>query len=194
MHPLLTVVIPTRGRPGLVATLASVRAQANPAAVELLCVGDTHAATWTAALALVPAWCVAADARYLAHDGGAHAWGHPQRTYGQQHARGQWLAFLQDDAVWCPDAWATLQRHLLAGRVQPHLFRVVSRYGRVWQTPVVAEGNVDADGLVTPNRPERLGTWGRRHAGDFDMIAQTVARWDGRVCWDTAQLATHVGP
>jgi hypothetical protein len=189
-RPLLSVIIPSVGRPGLPRTLASIRDQGHPDAVEIVVVGDTHAGTFRHALADMSGLCAFYYARYLEHDGGGHMVGHPQRQHGMAQARGEWLAFSQDDNVLTPGAIDAI-RDALVGTPGPRLFRVSPRPGCVvWdQLGCLAVGHIDADCLVVPNVPARLGTWTSRYAGDADMIAETVARWGGTARWDTALIA-----
>ena len=189
--PLLTVVVPTIGRPGLGAALLSVRRQAPAAEVELLVVGDTHRGTYHQALARVPHVCRTAGARYVEHDGGVHCYGQPQRQRGQAAARGHWLAWLQDDDLWEPDALAAIRPFFRYRR--PLLFRAETRLGgTVWREPRLELGNVDANCLVVPNEPARLGRWGLSYNGDYDMICETVAAW-GDCAWPSPLIATHPG-
>ena len=190
--PLLSVIIPTCGRPTLERLLASIRDQADARAVEILVVGDTHAGTWAEALASVPALCKQYGARYRGHDGGQHCVGQPQRNYGMTQARGQWLAFGQDDNVWAPNAWAAIEPSISAGALRPRLFRVHVRHGFVvWQQEGhLALGHIDADCIVTPNWAERLGQWGLEYTGDWTFIRDTVDLWAGDVQWERPVIAT----
>lgn len=190
MPPWLSVIIPTVGRVTLEPLLAGLRAQAPAADLELLVIGDTHGITWQRALAPVPALCDQYAARYVAHDGGVHAWGHPQRTYGARLARGAWLWWLQDDDLAAPDAYATLRTHLTAALCVPHLFRVDTwQAGRIWRERTITLGNVDADCLVAPNAPPRLAPWPPHYTGDHEMIRETVALYGGSCVWVEAVIA-----
>lgn len=190
-RPLLSVIVPTIGRPTLARALQSIRWQAPAQAVEVLVVGDAHAGTWAADLAPVPALCAQYAARYLAHAGPNHCYGHYQRNYGMTQARGQWLMFSQDDAIWTPAAWAAIAPTLRGPRC-PRLFRVETRFGGyvVWNDPPsLAVGSIDADCICTPNRPDRLGRWAPLYEGDAAFIQETVALWRGRVQWHAALIA-----
>lgn len=194
--PLLTVVVMTIGRANLAATLASVREQAPASDCELLVIGDIHAGAWVQALGPVPRLCAQYQARYLPFDGGVNHYGCPQRTYGQAKARGAWIAYLQDDALWADGAWAAIQSSIASHPPSPRLFRVEtwqpSRVARgleprwtIWREPTLAEGNVDGDALVVPNVQDQLAPWPTTHyASDFDAIAATVALWRGAVQWE----------
>jgi hypothetical protein len=190
-RPLLSVICPTIGRATLPRTLASIREQAPQSEAELIVVGDTHAGTYRDALARVPLVCAMYGARYLELAGAGHCVGQMQRQYGMQQARGEWLAFSQDDGRWNPGAWDAIRFSLGQGELCPRLFRVEVRPGfTVWKRAErLAEGEIDADGLVCRNDPARLGTWGLRQAGDYDMIAVTVALWGGQAQWEPFVIA-----
>jgi hypothetical protein len=188
--PWLTVICPTIGRDTLGRTLRSIRAQAPPEAVEILVVGDTHGATFAEDLRRVPTVCANWDACYLEHDGGLHAWGHPQRTYAQTLAGGRWLWWLQDDDIAAAGAVATIREAIgLQSAPLPCLFQTRTwQAGVVWKSHDLRLGNIDADGLLAPNDPARLAPWPPEYNGDFTMIAETVERWGG-LWWNQGVIA-----
>ena len=188
-QPWCSVIIPTTGRDTLERTLRSVRCQAPAPEVEVLCLGDTYRDTWAAALAGVPALCARYDARYLAYDGGVHAWGHPQRDYGATQVTGDWLLWLQDDDAYTLGAFTAI-RAALAGPPGPRLFRVQTwQAGLIWRQPVLRLANIDADCLCAPRDLGKLGRWEPTYNGDYTMIAETCARWGGAVQWCDAVIA-----
>lgn len=191
--PLLTVIVPTIGRLSLAATLRSIRSQAPAEALEILVVGDTHGSLFAGPLAAVPVLAGDYDAHYFSHDGGLHCVGHPQRQAGMTQARGAWLAFSQDDNVWLPGAWTALFDTLNDTHDHhPYLFRVNTRQaGVVWARPFLALGNADADGMVVPNDPSRLGTWELHYAGDYDFLAATVTAYGGALTYAEPVLVAY---
>jgi hypothetical protein len=192
--PLLSVIVPSCGRPGLARTLASIRAQAPAAVLELLVVGDTHQGTFAADLARVPAVCAEYEACYVPFDGGVHAWGQPQRQAGIRVATGDWLLWSQDDQVLTPGALDAIRASIDGAPAAPRLFRVETRHGgTVWREPVLAYGDCDADGICVPRVPERLGQWTPHYAGDWDFIRETVALWDGQCVFEPCLLSTRSG-
>ena len=98
--PLLSVIVPTVGRPSLARTVRSLLKQGDWLPWEAILVGDTHApsggpGTWAQQLPTARA-LAATDPRlsYVEHDGGIHMVGHPQRNHGygskeQGSARGE---------------------------------------------------------------------------------------------------------
>jgi Glycosyl transferase family 2 len=200
-RPLLSVIVPTVGRPSLERAVNSLLRQGDWLPYEILLVGDTFAGTW--AQGLERAKALAAQyphrIRYVEHDGGLHAWGHPQRTYGATVARGRYLAWLGDDDVYTRWAFLTLA-HALREREatddpRVHLFRWIAPWKQVlWHTAgFLGEepGHIDAECVVCPNWPGKLGTWTNRYQGDFDMIRETVDLWGGleRVIWRPEVIA-----
>jgi hypothetical protein len=189
MTPLLTVILPTLGRPTLEAAVQSVRQQLPPACCEILLVMDTHPSHTTRDEARVHAVAAQYTCRVEAYDGGVACYGHPQRNYGMTRAQGTWLAFLQDDDCWLPGAGAAIMQSCLRPPQAPRLFRTDTwQAGVVWRTPELVVGNIDADCIVTPNVAGRLGWWQLRYEGDFDFIQQTCTCW-GQCIWETEVIA-----
>ncbi len=176
-RPLLTVIIPTIGRETLPRAIRSIRNQATDADVEILVVADAHH-VGRPVLAEIRSSAVAHGAISLEHDAGFSAWGHPQRNVGMARARGRYLASLDDDDAWTPDAFRTIADRLASDAAPFQVFRM--RFAEtgdlLWRQPVVAENNVGTPMLVAQNDPAILGAWGTRYAGDFDFLASTVAR------------------
>jgi glycosyltransferase involved in cell wall biosynthesis len=118
---------------------------------------------------------------YVEHDGGLHCYGQPQRNFGALVARGQYLAWLGDDDIYLPGAFASIAAHIRASEPAPHLFRWISPWKTLlWEAPGsigVEPGHIDAECIITPNLEQYLGTWENRYQGDFDFIQGTLERW-----------------
>lgn len=180
-QPWLSVIIPTIGRDGLERAMLSIVKQAV-ADVEILVVEDTLSESAPRVREIADRY----GARYLAHAGSEHCWGHPQRNAGMEAATGRYLAWMADDDIYTESAFERIRR-AIAGQVEPCplLFRAqMNQYGlTVWQTPGrLRIGNIDAECIVTPNDPDRLGTWAMRYEGDYDFIGETV-ELHGRCHW-----------
>jgi hypothetical protein len=193
MTPWLSVIIPTIGRPTLPRLLDSMdRQERHGEGVQILVVGDSHAgADLRQARDHVLEERDADRYVWLEHDGGVHAWGHPQRTVGMQHAAAPWIAFSQDDNIMTWGAFASIH-DAIDKTPEPHpiLLRVRTwQAGVVWRVDQVSHGNVDADCVVVPNDPQRFGRWEHVYEGDFHFIRQTVNRWGGHVTWSTDVIA-----
>lgn len=196
--PLLSIIVPTIGRPTLERALRSLLWQEGHAlAWEAVIVGDSYreggGGDFRAALDGVPARLAALDGgrtdrlRYVEHDGGVHAWGQPQRNHGATVARGRWLAWLGDDDLYLRGAFEAMGAVLASAEPIPHLFRWISPWKAVyWHTRGYvgeAPGHIDAECIVTPNDPDRLGTWTNRYQGDWDFIVETIRRYGGQTAW-----------
>jgi len=145
--PLVSVVVPTHNRPAMLAeALASVRAQTY-ADYEIIVVSNGESDDMRRQSHDV---AMAHDCRYFAlPDGNLPA----ARNFGTEHAKGEWIAFLDDDDLWLP---RKLERQLdEARRVdadmiscgpplegwsyrdsgQPQLFLKLASHDHAWATP-----------------------------------------------------------
>jgi len=179
--PLVTVVIPTRNRRELLLrTLHGVRGQRG-VGLEVVVVDEASSDGTAAAIAAL------GDPRIsvLRHDvpqGVARA-----RNAGIRAARGQWLAFTDDDDVWSPNK---LSAQLASLRTFPEARWACS--GAVWvfdglrlgrPEPVPPSGDIAA-GMLTGNLVPggASGVLAQselvRDVGGFDPAFSTLADWD----------------
>ena len=200
--PLLSVIIPTVGRPSLARTVRSLQCQCSWLSWEAILVGDTHSGKWAPDLPAADA-LAARDPhlRYVEHDGGVHAWGQPQRNFGATVARGRYLAWLGDDDLYLPGAFDAIGKAIRSlDEPRVLLFRWIAPWKQVlWHTAGFLgdePGHIDAECIVCPNVPERLGTWTLRYQGDFDFIQETIACWGGleRTIWQPEVIAQAQPP
>ena len=180
----LSVIIPTTGQPSLRRTLASVGEQELVPGDEVLLVCDGRypeaAEAWRASG--LPGECVEID--------GPHGdWGSAARTEGLSRARGDFIAYMDDDDIYAPGAFETVRAILAENPELPHMFRM--RYGGtqscLWRSPEVEMGNVGTPMFLHPNGG-RWGRWGARYECDFDFIASTAALFP-RVVWREEVIA-----
>lgn len=143
----ITVIIPTIGRPTLTRAIASVFPQLEP--------GDEV--------------MVLRDA--------TGDWGASARTDMMGRARGEYLAFVDDDDIMTPTALACIRRAIKEQPNRPHLFRLARNLCCDILPParILERGYVSTQMLVCPNVSDLLGKWGSHYAGDFDFIASTIA-------------------
>lgn len=191
-RPLVSIIIPTIGRPSLEALLDSIPTDEHDPLLEVVIIGDSHACDFKAAIEIAHERFDRPRLRWYTHDGGKHAWGHPQRNYGMLKASGEWLVFSQDDNIFAPDAFEVIAQAI---RAQPYprplLFKIMTwQSGVVWRNPRLAEGDIDADCIVVPNLATKLGQWGERYNGDYDFILSTYNLWWGDVAWRPELIAT----
>ena len=195
MSPWLSVVIPTSARrqAEMFRTLESIRQQAGGERPEVLVVADTYGATdrqrfdhlheEIAGLAFGISW--------LEHDGGINCYGQPQRSFGARMAKGDWVAFSQDDNILSQGALNTIWLALCQEpRRRPLFFRVVTPWRDfVWRTPQLVQANIDADCLVLPREIAQNVTWGLRYEGDFDAAVHAAQLAQGDVGWRDETIA-----
>lgn len=119
--------------------------------------------------------------RYLEHDAGRMAWGHPQINFGMEHAEGDYLLFQDDDDVYYPDALINVRRAVRHSEPRPFLFKFRAQRagGRTYwvEKGKVEMGWIGGHCMVVPNVPEKLGRWTDRYEGDFDFIRETLELW-----------------
>ena len=212
-RPALSVIVPTTGRESLERTLRSLLLQQSSLTCEIVVVGDSHAGTWRKQLDNVPD-CIERANRvyheqhpdkhdavwYFEHDGGEHCVGQMQRQAGMEQARGRWLSWLGDDDIYLPGAFDAIQRgilHQMEAEPQPTchpmLFRWISPWKQLyWHTPGFygdVPGHIDAECIVAPNIPEKLGRWGTRYQGDFDFVDSTIKLHKGKVVFRPEVIA-----
>lgn len=184
-RPWLSVILPTIGRPGLERALDSIERQPGIDR-EVIVVEDTLSGQQPHVKPLAERY----GALWMPYAGEDHCWGHPQRNFGATVATGRWLAWMADDDIYTPGAFdmiaRAVEREEQSGDPCPLLFRVkMNQYGGrlIWGAPGhIAIGNVDAECIVTPNDPAKLGRWAMEYTGDHDFIRDTVENY-GRCRW-----------
>jgi glycosyltransferase involved in cell wall biosynthesis len=108
-----------------------------------------------------------------------------QRT--MMKARGSHICFLDDDDEYAPGALDAIRAAVEEHPSRILLFRMkfcntdnpsFPQGTVLWADPEVRESNVATEMVVVPNIPQKLGTWGRRYAGDYDFIHTTCVLHD----------------
>jgi glycosyltransferase involved in cell wall biosynthesis len=167
MDPVVSVVVPTFGRPDLVPrAVASALAQTIHEVEVIVVVDGRDAATRTALEGF-------ADARLIVLMPPRHLGNADARNFGVNRARARWVAFLDDDDEWMP---AKLERQLAAAATAGSALPIVTarilarsedgdrvwprrgiRPGEDWseyffcrRTPFTGEGMVILSGLLVP--------------------------------------------
>lgn len=144
----LSVIVPTRGRRSLSATLDSVAGQLEP--------GDELLVRCT-------------------HD---EDFGNAARQSLIERAAGTHLAFIDDDDQFARGALATMRRVAEENPGRVAIFRMRYLDGSVlWSDPVLRERNVSSQMLLVPNVPGKLGRWENPdypRMSDWSFISQTV--------------------
>jgi glycosyltransferase involved in cell wall biosynthesis len=156
-EPMISVIVPTSGRPTLSRTLASIAPQLRPGD-EIIVVRD---------------------------DSGDS--GDTPRADAMRRARGTHLAFLDDDDVYVPDGLEKMRRFARANPGRIGIFKMEHYDGTThWREgePVLRYSNVSTQNFLIPNVPEKLGRWQKQaqpespdktHAGDYVFLNETIA-------------------
>jgi glycosyltransferase involved in cell wall biosynthesis len=149
----LSVVVPTRGRGSLAATLASIAEQLEP--------GD--------------------ELLVLCNDDGD--FGNAARQSLLERARGSHVVFMDDDDQYARGAFDAMRRFAREHPGRVGIFRMRFLDGRhLWREPVLRRTNVSTQMFCVPNLPGKLGSWtaaaaegaSRPYVADFEFISQTV--------------------
>jgi glycosyltransferase involved in cell wall biosynthesis len=142
-----SVIVPTRGRPSLLRTLASIVEQLEP--------GD--------------------EVLVLRDDSGDV--GDTPRNGAIPRARGTHLLFMDDDDQYAKGALANIRRFAEEHPGRIGIFRMRFDHGLLlWRQPVLEFGNVSTQLFVVPNIPGKLARWEQRGRviGDYVFITETA--------------------
>jgi len=169
----ISFIIPTIGRQSLINTLASIETRPGD---EILVVGDGEQPN-----ARVICTCFGAEAvTYLEH-GPTNQGGNAQRNAAMAIAKGDYLAFIDDDD-WYRTGHRDAMEKAMIGR--PVLFRMAYSSGHtLWQDATVRQGNFGTPMMFLPNDRAMLGSWSsERYESDFDFF--TSMKWPlDQVLW-----------
>jgi glycosyltransferase involved in cell wall biosynthesis len=141
-----SVIVPTRGRRSLAATLDSVAEQLQP--------GD----------------------ELLVRCSNDEDFGHSARQSLVERAAGTHLVFIDDDDQFARGALATMRAFAGEQPDRIAIFRMRYLDGRLlWTEPVLRRSNVSTQMFCVPNVPEKLGRWEtREYAADWRFISTTA--------------------
>lgn len=187
----LSILIPTRNpnRP-LARCLESIFRQPLHPRDEVLVIGDTLDGPLPEVEATVAQF--GPQFRYVAYAGEKHDYGHSQVNYGMAQAKGDWLAFNDDDDVFTVGAFDAIRIAITElSEPLPMLFRFIAHYGFCfWDEPVLREGHIGGHCAVFPNIPDRLGKWAPHYEGDFSFLKSTLDLWpENSAVWRTDIIA-----
>lgn len=117
-----------------------------------------------------------------------YGWGNAQRNKAIARAKGDFLAFIDDDDFYLPGHREKMEQAIQENPDIPTLFRFTYPNGDViWKEPVIEPGNVSTAMILVPNDKTKLHTWeAKRNMADFLFINKW--KWD-RVAWNEHIIA-----
>lgn len=173
--PTISIIVPTIGRPSLLATIQSITAQLLPLD-EVVVVSDGPSDEARKMVAAAGSQYV-----YLETPDRTWDWGGTPRNIGIAKAGGRYLAFMDDDDIYLPGALDAIRRAAMENPLVPLIFRMKHCDKIIWDEPVLRPGNVSSQMLAVPNINGAVGRWTARYAGDYDFIVHTVDLHRGAV-------------
>jgi len=113
----------------------------------------------------------------IQHDPPSGTWGNAERKEGIAKAKGDYLAFIDDDDWYVRGHREMMDRAMRENPGKPNLFRMRYPNGDVlWKQRAIVPGNVGSPMILVPNRPEMFYRYlfpGNTNMGDYYF----VARW-----------------
>jgi glycosyltransferase involved in cell wall biosynthesis len=163
MPPSFSVIVPTKGRDTLSRTLATVADQLDP--------GD----------------------EILVVCNHANDWGNSARQSAMDRAKGDYIAFVDDDDIFVPGALEAMRSW---ARDHPGRIGIFKRKSDAWapqpREPVLKQGMVCPQNFLIPNIPGKLGRWGEQSqdpALEEEIAARNGRHWsDVFFVQETAEL------
>lgn len=150
----ISFIVPTIGRPSLIKTLRSIECWPGD---EILLVSDRFRVRDP-------------RVRYVDCEPGRD-WGHTERNIAMPHARGAYMAHIDDDDVYAPGHRALMADAIKQASGRPVLFRMRFPNGiTLWQDEEIRCGNVGTPMFLIPNVSEMLGTWEPFVGGDCKFL------------------------
>lgn len=151
---MITFIVPTIGRSSLLATLRSIETMPGD---EIIVVSN--------------GWRVKDPrVRYVDCEPGGD-WGHAERNFATPHAKGRYIAHIDDDDVYAPGTRALMADAIMQTPDRPVLFRMRFPNGiTLWRDPKIYCGNVGTPMFLIPNVPEKMGTWQSFVGGDCAFL------------------------
>ena len=108
-------------------------------------------------------------------------WGNDQRNNAMLRAKGDYLAFIDDDDVYVPGHRRIMQDAIDANPDCLTLFKMRYPSGQtLWKTANKEPGNIGSPMILVPNDPKRCYHWkDGRNMADFIF----VDHWQGEIVW-----------
>jgi hypothetical protein len=99
-------------------------------------------------------------------------WGNAERQEGMEKAKCDWLAFIDDDDVYCLGHREIMDMAIKESNGFPILFKMQYPSGRIlWDEKKVKNGNIGAPMILVPNIPDMITPWDQIHSwADFQFV------------------------
>jgi glycosyltransferase involved in cell wall biosynthesis len=178
---LISIVIPTIGRPTLKTTLRSISRQ-NRGDIEVIVVSDGPRPSAQRIARIMGAIFIEGPR--------TQSWGNVQRMIGIEKAAGRYLMFIDDDDRHRRRAFNQIRAAIAATPDRIIVFRMTRDGDVLWRERVVKHANQGTPQFLVPNAPGRLGSWLTydRYQSDFDFLTECVAL-QGEPIWNEAIIA-----
>lgn len=156
---MISFIVPTIGRPSLLATLASIETYPGD---EIIVIGNVKEGQ-------------NGRVRYVFSLPGGD-WGHTERNKATPMARGQYIAHIDDDDIYAPGTRELMEESIRKHPGRPSIFRMRFPNGiTLWSEPTIRCGNLGTPCFLIPNRPTMMGTWGSFVGGDCHFLE--TSKW-----------------
>jgi len=98
-------------------------------------------------------------------------WGHTERNIATPHAKGQYIAHIDDDDVYVPGTRKLMQSVIDWTPGRPAIFRMRFPNGiTLWADREIRCGNVGTPMFFLPNEQEKFGKWESFVGGDCKFL------------------------
>lgn len=169
---MISFIVPTLGRDSLIKTLTSINPRPGD---EVIVIGSVEQMT---------SYDEEKDVafRFIPHPPGGD-WGHTERNFAAGLALCPYIAHIDDDDWYAPEARALMADAIETTPGRPVLFRMRYPNGiTLWDRPELRCGNVGTPMILIPNVPEKLGQFRPFVGGDCAYLEEM--KWDrSEIVW-----------
>jgi glycosyltransferase involved in cell wall biosynthesis len=111
-------------------------------------------------------------------------WGNSARNRAIQRAKGDYLAFIDDDDAYIPGYRKIFEQAATDNPNRPNLFKIRYPDGEVkWKEKKIIPGNISTQMILIPNSPWMFNKWvPKRNMADF-IFVDTWSWSDDMVVW-----------
>lgn len=105
-------------------------------------------------------------------------WGNHQRNVAIRRAKGDYLAFMDDDDYYVPGHRQTMAEAINENPGKPFLFKMKYPDGRIlWNKKEVIPGNIGSSMILVPNKLSMFGSFWPRKRNMADFIFVDKWKW-----------------